>query len=100
MAKFYMEDGSIKSGDQIMHEMRMLKTELNKHDIPILKKPCGDKNYRRIGNICIYDFLVHLSDYLKIYNECIINIITGESHECHNNGCHECIQKWLNDSKW
>ena len=76
MAKFYMEDGSIKSGDTIYNEwlLKQIHTSCDVRaydeerspahmellEIEKLKEPHVDKNYRRLGNVCKYDLLVHI----------------------------------------
>lgn len=100
MAKFYMEDGSIKSGDTIYNEwlLKQIHTSCDARaydeerspahmellEIEKLKEPHGDKNYRRLGNVCKYDLLVHIQQSLNAKNLCIIDIITGHSMKCPN----------------
>lgn len=100
MAKFYMEDGSIKSGDRIFNEWRSKQirdsfegSQEDEERSPVhmellelkkLKQPNGDKNYRRLGNVNKYDLLVHIQQSLNIKNLCIIEIITGHPTKCLN----------------
>lgn len=47
-----------------------------------IKIPIGDRNYRRITNVCLSDLLKHIQYHMIPNNRCILKIITGEDHEC------------------
>lgn len=94
-----MEDGSIKSGDRIMDELKEKVIRSSLRERSIMKVPTGDDNRSRLLNTNIYDLLCQISDNT---DQCILDSITGKNHLlCSNkDNCHECIQKWLNDDKW
>lgn len=99
MAKFYMEDGSVKSGDRIMDELREKVIRSSLRDRTIMNTPVGCTNRDRLLNTNIYDLLCNISDNV---DGCIIESITGKHHDlcCNTSDCHECIRKWLNSDKW
>lgn len=94
-----MEDGSIKSGDRIMDELKEKVIRSSLRERSIMNVPTGDDNRSRLLNTNIYDLLCQISDNT---DQCILDSITGKNHLlCSNkDNCHECIQKWLNDDKW
>lgn len=127
MAKFYMEDESIVSTDEIIEryshkekkpDLIELEEFLKHMDdiVPVpmekMKLPHGEKNYIRLSNINPCDLLTHIQKGLNMKNLCILQLITGELHEClkfnpeceyesaSNRNCEECIQKWIIDKKW
>ena len=58
-------------------------------------------NRQKLGNMCIYDLLVKISEAMLDCCSCIIEAITGEEQDCpysitDNKGCPECLQNWLN----
>lgn len=102
MAKFYMEDGTNKSGDRIVRESMTSTTE-PKEDfalrilrdifenspksnmiprVPKMKIPHGKNNSQRLLNTCPYDLLCHIQESLTVFNRCIISMITNEPRRC------------------
>jgi hypothetical protein len=111
MAKFYLEDGSIKSDEQIMREYY------------------NDNNYKYIGigddyvrnsemlmHKWIGDILKNMSNNLHSHDEnidkkCVLDLLTGKRHTCNLKtvidektgkeikikDCEYCIMKWEND---
>ena len=99
MAKFYMEDGSIKSGDRIMDELIKKTIRSSIKDRKYMDEPRGDNNTERLSNISIYDLICQISDNT---DQCIIDSITGGHHELCSiaKDCHHCILCWLESDKW
>ena len=128
MAKFYMEDESIISTDEILYNSHRKEEdkptpvdleEFLKHmdaivPIPMekMKLPHGVKNYIRLSNTNPCDLLTHIQKGLNMKNLCILQLITGELHECikfnpeneyesaSNRNCEACLSKWIIDKKW
>ena len=127
MAKFYMEDETIISTDQLIDqyhkdELKPKLTDLEEYlkhmdDIVELPKqelrlPHGDKNYIRLSNTNTCDLLTHIQKGLNKRNMCIIQLITGKLHDCDlfnpkqeyssakNRNCEACLSKWIIDKKW
>ena len=108
MAKFYMEDETVASTDEILDKHHvsvstslsdfiqktteiddetytMLINHLNKiTEIPnqTFRIPHGNKNYVRLGNINLGDLLHHIQKGLNTKNLCCLQLITGELHGC------------------
>lgn len=108
MAKFYMEDETVASTDEILDKHHvsvstslsdiipktteiddetytMLINHLNKiTEIPnqTFRIPHGNKNYVRLGNTNLGDLLHHIQKGLNTKNLCCLQLITGELHEC------------------
>lgn len=100
MAKFLMDDGTTCSYDKLveqLHAQQNKTTPINYQEKPL--KPSGEKNRIRVGNMCIYDMLLQISNSI---NECIIDAVTGEKHFMCQSGktCDKCLQEWLNSSNW
>lgn len=127
MAKFYMEDDTIISTDQLIDqyhkdELKPKLTDLEEYlkhmdDVVRIPKqelrlPHGDKNYIRLSNTNPCDLLTHIQKGLNTKNLCIIQLITGELHDCDlfnpdqeyssasNRNCEACLSKWIIDKKW
>lgn len=124
MAKFILDDGSIKSYDQMVKEyydnnpIEIIQKEpiietdtrdsvLSKYEklqnMPLLKLPGTGTNHQKLINTCMYDILVHIQCYLKQSNECIIEVLTGairtgESRKCKYDDCSKCLEEWCNKS--
>lgn len=85
MAKFLMEDGSIKSYDRLVQEYQ-----------------CGRNdevtNRLKLMNMNMYDLLIKLNDKIKDKDgKCILDLIEDKSIPCHcEKSCKECIQDYLN----
>lgn len=85
MAKFLMEDGSIKSYDQLVQEYQ-----------------CGRNdevtNRLKLMNMNMYDLLIKLNDKIKNKDgKCILDLIEDKSIPCYcGKSCKECIQDYLN----
>lgn len=113
MAKFVTEDGKDGiSGDRLYDMiandptysgcgnscMRKRHAEVSK-----LKIPNGDKNYKRLTNMCNYDLLTHIQETLSMSNRCILELITNEDHQCINNNdtilnrIHQFAESNMND---
>ena len=108
MAKFYMEDETVASTDEILDKHHvsvstslsdiipktteiddetytMLINHLNKiTEIPnqTFRIPHGNKNYVRLGNTNLGDLLHHIQKGLNTKNLCCLQLITGELHGC------------------
>ena len=99
LAKFYMEDGSIKTGDRILREYYnnngMGDCTLCKY----YKMYCNDKindgkknadmyNIWHLENKCLSDMLVDVAKNLHSHDDnidkkCVLDLITGKRHTCH-----------------
>ena len=92
MATFVTEDGKGGiSGDKFMQQMggqTYTQMWFNAHntkrhkEVTKLVRPHGDKNYKRLGNVNMYDLLSHIQGTLSLTNRCIIELITNEDHPC------------------
>lgn len=83
MAKFLLEDGSIKSGDRIYDEMR-IEEEMN--------------NRQKLINTNMYDLLLKINNKIQTKNGmCILDMIEDKAVSCKKNmDCVNCIQEYLN----
>jgi hypothetical protein len=122
-----MEDETIISTDQLLDqyhkdELKPKLTDLEEYlkhmdDVVRVPKqefriPHGDKNYVRLSNTNPCDLLTHIQKGLNTKNLCIIQLITGELHDCdlfnpkqeyssaNNRNCEACLSKWIIDKKW
>ena len=138
MAKFYVDDHTNMSTDEILNkhhdpfidprdvvgppsalpdeEFTQIINDLNKiRFVPDQKfrEPHGVKNYARLGNVHIGDLFHHIQKGLNTKSLCLLQLITGELHEClyfnpdnkyyecaENRNCEECLSKWMNSDKW
>jgi hypothetical protein len=85
MAKFLMEDGSIKSYDQLVDEYHCGRNE-------------DMTNRLKLINTNMYDLLLKINDKIKNKDgKCILDLIEDKSMPCHcGKSCKECIQDYLN----
>ena len=85
MAKFLMEDGSIKNYDQLVEEYHCGRNE----DVT---------NRLKLINMNMYDLLIKLNDKIKDKNgKCILDMVEDKQIPCqYGKSCKECIQDYLN----
>ena len=105
MAKFYVDDHTNVSTDEILDKHHMfnprdvigtidelddeaqtkLINDLNAiRNVPDQKfrEPHGVKNYARLGNTHIGDLFHHIQKGLNKKDLCLLQLITGELHKC------------------
>ena len=90
MAKVEMEDGSVISSGHLADLMDYGYPQTHRaytptkvfSDIRKLKIPSGKYNRHRLGNINMYDLLIHMQETLSLSNKCILELITNEEHKC------------------
>lgn len=101
MAKIEMEDGTIISSSHLADMMdygypqnrRVYTPTKVFSDITKLKIPSGKYNRHRLGNINMYDLLMHMQETLSLSNKCIIELITNEEHKCVGVGTNENVSR-------
>lgn len=90
MAKVEMDDGTIISSSHLAdiinygypkNHRAYIPTKVFS-DITKLKIPSGRHNRDRLGNINMYDLLIHMQETLLLSNKCILELITNERHSC------------------
>jgi len=82
MAKFILEDGTIKSGDRILDEMRIEEMKIRQKLI--------DTN--------MYDLLLKINNKIQTKDGmCILDMLEDKPISCKKNmDCKTCIQDYLN----
>ena len=90
MAKFWLEDGSIKSGDRIMYELQQQKHEEELHDM--------NRNRDQLNQINLYDLLLKIQNGI-IQDKCVVESLKGEKPKDCKNDCKSCIMKYLNQKQ-
>lgn len=85
MAKFLMEDGSIKSYDQLVDKYHCRRND----DVT---------NRLKLINTNMYDLLLKINDKIKKKDGmCVLDIIEEKPVKCPSGKtCKECIQDYLN----
>jgi len=85
MAKFWMEDGSIKSYDQLVDEYNVRRND-------------DMTNRLKLINTNMYDLLLKINDKIKDKDgKCILDMIEEKTIPCESGkSCKDCIQDYLN----
>ena len=85
MAKFWMEDGSIKSYDQLVNEYNVRRND-------------DMTNRLKLINTNMYDLLLKINDKIKDKDgKCILDMIEEKTIPCEfGKSCKDCIQDYLN----
>jgi len=85
MAKFWMEDGSIKSYDQLVDEYNVRRND-------------DMTNRLKLINTNMYDLLLKINDKIKDKDgKCILDMIEEKTIPCEpGKSCKDCIQDYLN----
>lgn len=89
MAKFWLEDGSVKSGDRIMYEIN----QQHKEDLYEM-----DRMRDKLNQICMYDLLVKIQDGIN-QDKCIVETLKNEQIKHCDHNCKICIMRYLNEKR-
>ena len=57
------------------------------------------RNRDAIAQMAIYDLLCRMQENIDRddISGCILDVITGEEHDCFASDCSKCIAEWLNE---